>query len=179
MNNNTALTMENLNPRVIDLEYGVRGPVAIQAAEIEEAIKSGKHDFPFDHIIRANLGDGFASGHQIPITYIRQFIAGCTHPALMNSSYFPSDVKQRVERLLSACAGKNLGSYSGGPGIMAVREDIANFIQRRDGYPSDPHNIFLCNGASDGLKTVIKLLMNNNPKKPSGIVSLGRRKNLE
>ena len=96
----------------------------------------------------------------------------------MNSPDFPSDVKQQVERLVSACAGRNLGSYSGSPGIITVREDIANFIQQRDGYPSDPNNIYLCNGASDGLKTVIKLLMNNNPKKPSGIVSPKMKDNL-
>jgi alanine transaminase len=90
----------------------------------------------------------------------------------MNSPDFPSDIKQRVERMLSACGGKSLGSYTESQGIMAVREDIANYIQQRDGYPSDPKNIYLCNGASDGIKTIIKLLMNNNPKKPSGIVSL-------
>jgi len=54
--------------------------------------------------------------------------------------------------------------------LITIREDIANYIQQRDGYPADPLNIYLCNGASDGIKTVIKLLMNNDPKKPSGIV---------
>ncbi|CAF5195763.1 unnamed protein product, partial [Rotaria sp. Silwood1] len=38
-------------------------------------------------------------------------------------------------------------------------------------YPCNSSDIYLCNGASDGIKTVIKLLMNNDPKKPSGIVS--------
>lgn len=170
MDNNRALTMENLNPRIIDFAHDVRGPIAIRAAEIEQEIKSGTHKFPFNRIIRANVGDGFASGNQIPITYIRQFIAGCTYPALMNSPNFPLDVKRRVERLLSSCAGEDLGSYSESPGIITIREDIAAFIQQRDGYPSDPKDIYLCNGASGGLETVIKLLMNNNPKKPSGIM---------
>jgi alanine transaminase len=89
----------------------------------------------------------------------------------MEASDFPSDVKQRVERLLSACGGKSLGSYTESQGIITIREDIANYIQQRDGYPSDPNNIYLCNGASDGIKTMIKLLMNNDAKKPSGIVS--------
>jgi alanine transaminase len=94
----------------------------------------------------------------------------------MNSPDFPSDIKKRVGRLLSACGGKSLGSYTESQGIIAIREDIANYIQQRDGYPSDPNNIYLCNGASDGIKTVIKLLMNNNPKKPSGIVNLRKTK---
>ena len=88
----------------------------------------------------------------------------------MNSSDFPSDVKQRVERLLSACGGRSLGAYTESQGIISIREDVANYIQQRDGYPSDPLNIYLCNGASDGIKTIIKLLMNNDAKKPSGIV---------
>jgi len=76
-----------------------------------------------------------------------------------------------VDRLLSACGGKSLGSYTESQGIITIREDIANYIQERDGYPANPNDIYLCNGASDGIKTVIKLLMNTDVKKPSGIVS--------
>jgi alanine transaminase len=89
----------------------------------------------------------------------------------MKSSDFPLDIKKRVEYILSACGGQSLGSYTESQGIITIREDIASYIQQRDGYPSDPSNIYLCNGASDGIKTVIKLLMNNNLKQPSGIVS--------
>jgi alanine transaminase len=39
MDNKKILTMENLNPRVIDVEYAVRGPIVIRAAEIEKEIK--------------------------------------------------------------------------------------------------------------------------------------------
>jgi alanine transaminase len=34
-----TLTMENLNPRVIEVEYAVRGPIVIRAAEIEKQLK--------------------------------------------------------------------------------------------------------------------------------------------
>ena len=33
------LTIENLNPRVIDVKYAIRGPIAIRAAEIEQKLK--------------------------------------------------------------------------------------------------------------------------------------------
>ena len=33
------LTMENLNPRVIEVEYAVRGPIVIRAGEIENQLK--------------------------------------------------------------------------------------------------------------------------------------------
>ena len=90
----------------------------------------------------------------------------------MESADFPLDIKQRVERLLSACGGKSLGAYTESQGIITIREDIANYIQERDGHPANASDIYLCNGASDGIKTVIKLLMNNDANKPSGIVSL-------
>lgn len=50
---------------------------------------------------------------------------------------------------------------------------MANYIEQRDGYPANASDIYLCNGASDGIKTVIKLMMNTDPAKPSGIVSRG------
>ena len=83
---------------------------------------------------------------------------------------FPSDIKHRVERLLDSCGGKSLGSYTESQGIRTVREDIANYIARRDGYPANPSDIYLCNGATEGIRLVLKLLMNNDRNKPSGIV---------
>ena len=89
----------------------------------------------------------------------------------MDSPDFPSDIKQRVQRLLAACGGQSLGSYTESQGIITIREDIAKYIEERDGYPARAIDIYLCNGASDGIKTVIKLLMNTDSNKPSGIVS--------
>ena len=40
MDEKKILTMENLNPRVIEIEYAVRGPIVIRAGEIEKEIKS-------------------------------------------------------------------------------------------------------------------------------------------
>jgi len=40
MDNHKTLTMKNLNPRVIEVEYAVRGPILVRAAEIEKEIKS-------------------------------------------------------------------------------------------------------------------------------------------
>lgn len=44
------------------------------------------------------------------------------------------------------------GAYTTSQGIDCVRQDIANYIKRRDGgVPSDPDNIYLTTGASDGI----------------------------
>lgn len=37
--NTKVLTLENLNPHVKEVEYAVRGPIVIRAAEIEKQIK--------------------------------------------------------------------------------------------------------------------------------------------
>ena len=43
------------------------------------------------------------------------------------------------------------GSYSSSAGLDAVRADVAQFLQRRDGFPSRPQNIFLSSGASEAI----------------------------
>lgn len=44
------------------------------------------------------------------------------------------------------------GAYSISSGIQLIREDVARYIQRRDGgIPADPNNVFLSTGASDAI----------------------------
>jgi len=44
------------------------------------------------------------------------------------------------------------GAYTNSQGIDCIRHDVAKYIQRRDGgIPSDPDNIYLTTGASDGI----------------------------
>lgn len=47
------------------------------------------------------------------------------------------------------------GSYTDSPGIEIIRRHVAQYIERRDGIPSDYLNILLCAGASDGIKVCI------------------------
>ncbi|CAF1566035.1 unnamed protein product [Didymodactylos carnosus] len=90
---------------------------------------------------------------------------------MMNHLDFPSDIRKRVEQFLSCCDGRSIGSYTESRGLLCVRQAISEYIQKRDGgIISDPNDIYLCNGANDAIKTVIKLLMNNDVNKPSGIM---------
>lgn len=44
------------------------------------------------------------------------------------------------------------GSYSVSSGVRLIREDVARYVERRDGgIPADPDNIFLSTGASDAI----------------------------
>ncbi|XP_051024657.1 alanine aminotransferase 2 isoform X1 [Acomys russatus] len=162
------LTLESMNPQVKAVEYAVRGPIVLKAGEIEMELQRGIKK-PFTEVIRANIGDAHAMGQQ-PITFLRQVMALCTYPNLLNSPSFPEDAKKRARRILQACGGNSLGSYSASQGVNCIREDVAAFITRRDGVPADPDNIYLTTGASDGISTILKLLVSGGGKSRTGVM---------
>lgn len=79
-------------------------------------------------------------------------LSACFYPKLLESSEFASDVKEHARRILASCRGDSVGSYTDSTGLDVVRQDVAQFIQRRDGIPSNPENIILTAGASEGIK---------------------------
>lgn len=165
----SMLTAETMNPKIKKVEYAVRGPIVVRAAEIERELKSGAPK-PFEHVTRANIGDCHAVGNQ-PITFIRQVLACCLYPELMEFGNFPSDVVARAKHLLSGCAGQSMGSYTDSAGIELVRKDVAKYIEERDGgIPADPSNIFLTTGASDAIRTIMKLLLHAEGATPVGVM---------
>ncbi|KAB1273045.1 Alanine aminotransferase 2 [Camelus dromedarius] len=170
------LTLESMNPQVKAVEYAVRGPIVLKAGEIElELQRAPELDLlgikkPFTEVIRANIGDAHAMGQQ-PITFLRQVMALCTYPNLLDSPSFPEDAKKRARRILQACGGNSLGSYSASQGVNCIREDVAAYITRRDGgVPADPDNIYLTTGASDGISTILKILVSGGGKSRTGVM---------
>ncbi|XP_007954251.1 alanine aminotransferase 1 [Orycteropus afer afer] len=164
-----VLTVDTMNQCVRRVEYAVRGPIVIRALELEQELRQGVKK-PFTEVIRANIGDAQAMG-QKPITFMRQVLALCVNPELLSSPHFPEDAKRRAERILQACGGHSLGAYSISSGIQLIREDVARYIERRDGgIPSDPTNIFLSTGASDAIVTVLKLLVAGEGRTRTGVL---------
>lgn len=83
-----------------------------------------------------------------------------TYPELINivpEGTFPSDVVERAQTLLKANPGGS-GAYSVSQGIGIICKDVAEFISKRDGYPCDPSEIFLSNGASQSVQNSLTLL---------------------
>ncbi|KAL3998871.1 Alanine aminotransferase 2 [Acanthocheilonema viteae] len=161
---NRILTLENLNPNVIAMEYAVRGPLVIRALAIEKELNKGVKK-SFGNVIKANIGDAHAMG-QKPISFIRQVLACVNDPSLINSVKYLSDVKQRAELLLSGCSGSSVGSYSHSSGIEIIRKHVAEYITRRDGgIPSDPQHILLSSGASESIRNILKLFTNTDSRK--------------
>lgn len=166
-----TLILENLNPNVKVMEYAVRGPLVIRAGEIEKELEKGQKK-PFTEVIKANIGDCHAMG-QTPITFIRQVLALITYPRLLNDPSFPEDAKQRAQLILAGCRGGSVGSYTDSPGIEIIRRHVAEYIERRDGIPSDWQNVIISAGASDAIKNVLKLLICDvNGKKPGVLVPI-------
>ncbi|XP_066512209.1 alanine aminotransferase 2-like [Hoplias malabaricus] len=164
-----SLNMETLNPQVRALEYAVRGPIVIKAAEIERSLQEGDKK-PFTEVIKANIGDAHAMGQQ-PITFLRQVVALCTFPELMDSPSFPDDAKWRARRILQGCSGQSLGSYSASQGVDCIRQDVAAHIEARDqGVPSNWENIFLTTGASDGIMSMLRLLVSGEGRSRTGVM---------
>ncbi|GAB6027581.1 hypothetical protein CHUAL_001824 [Chamberlinius hualienensis] len=163
-----TLTIDNINPNIKNMEYAVRGPIVIKAAEIEKELEQGVKK-PFKEVIRCNIGDCHSLGQQ-PITFIRQVLAICSYPELLNDKSFPEDAKERAQRVLCSCKGKSVGSYSDSAGVEAVRRDVASYIEKRDGYPSNHLNVMLCAGASEGIRSVMKLLNYSSTGSPPGIM---------
>jgi alanine transaminase len=164
-----VLSMETLNPNVKKMEYAVRGPIVARAGEIEKELKEGVKK-PFKNVIRANIGDCHACG-QHSITFIRQVVALCTYPKLFESPDFPKDVKERAQRILDGCRGKSIGSYSDSVGVEVIRRDIAEYIKTRDGgIATDFNDVFLSTGASDGIKSILTLLMTGRDSPQAGVM---------
>nr|XP_060632000.1 alanine aminotransferase 1-like isoform X2 [Anolis sagrei ordinatus] len=164
-----VLTLESMNPCIKRMEYDVRGPIITRAVQLEKELQQGVKK-PFSEVIHVNVGDAQAM-EQKPITFFRQASALCTYPELLKDPNFPEDAKEKARRLLSACGGGSIGAYSTSSGIHLIRQDVARFIERRDGgISSNPENIFLSTGATNAIVTVLKMLVSGEGRSRMGVL---------
>lgn len=67
------LTVDQLNPAILKVQYAVRGELAIKAEDLREKLQSEKHDLPFTKVISSNIGNPQQKGlDQPPLTFTRQ-----------------------------------------------------------------------------------------------------------
>lgn len=158
-----TLSLDNINPNVIKVEYAVRGGIPAVAAKYEAELEQGKK-LPFDSIVWSNIGNPQQMPNlaQPPLTFWRQVAALTEYPALLDApketrdALFPTDVQQRARELLDAFG--SVGAYSTSKGVTLVRKHVAEFVEERDGYPEDVENIYLTAGASAGIMTLFQTL---------------------
>ena len=174
-------TIINVNQNILEMEYAVRGPIPQRAAKLKQAGKN---------VIFCNIGNPQALG-QPPLTYHRQVISLIEEPAkiererelkeifeespasnLRYEDFISEDILNLSEEILTK-TGMGVGAYTESKGYFFVREAIANFIDKRDRFApksnlqSNPESIFLTDGASDGAKRVLDLLI---AKKTDGVM---------
>lgn len=144
------IAMKDINPAIIEAEYAVRGAIVAKASELE---KTGKK------IIYCNIGNPQSLG-QKPLTYVKQLLSLCIHPTLIDTppQDYPSDVIETARTIIKA-SKHGLGAYSDSNGVRYIREAVSSFIQSRDGAVIDPDAIFLTDGASKGVQSVLNLLI--------------------
>ena len=163
-----SLNINNINPHVREAQYAVRGELATRAESYRAKLKKGypptppDDTLPFDQVISANIGNP-QQLDQKPFTFFRQVLSILEYPPLLENEEvlikslgYKQDVTDRARWLLSEV--KSVGAYSQSQGVPAIRNSVASYIERRDGYPSDPANIFLSAGASSGVNTLMNVI---------------------
>eukprot|EP00611_Tribonema_gayanum_P008029 TRINITY_DN1749_c0_g1_i5.p2 TRINITY_DN1749_c0_g1~~TRINITY_DN1749_c0_g1_i5.p2 ORF type:complete len:237 (-),score=75.38 TRINITY_DN1749_c0_g1_i5:128-838(-) len=147
-----VLSYEKVAESVKRAQYAVRGEIYLAASE---RIKKG------EKVIFTNVGNPHGLG-QKPLTFPRQVMALLTAPFLLDdprtATMFPADAITRAKTYLANIKG-GVGAYSDSVGNPYIRDEVAQFIQTRDGHAADPERIFLTNGASEAVRTLLRTLI--------------------
>jgi len=165
----------SINRNILEMEYAVRGPIPQRALELR---RQGRVTIP------CNIGNPQALG-QNPLTYYRQVLSLVEDPSrisreralnkllrmqksadLTENNLIGDYVLDLAESFLQKILA-GLGAYTESNGPLFIREAVAAFIDKRDnantsgGAKSNPANVFITNGASEGVKYIIELLVTN------------------
>ena len=157
------LQMSDLNEHVINAKYAVRGAIPQRASELQEQMKRDPTSVPFERIIHANIGNP-QQLEQKPLTFYRQVLSLLQYPELLKlaekdellARIYKKDAVRRASRLVKEIG--SVGAYSASQGIYYVRQTVADFITKRDGFKAYPEDIFLTSGASAAVDYLLSTL---------------------
>ncbi|KAM9501905.1 alanine aminotransferase 2-like [Clarias gariepinus] len=133
--------------------------------EFEQGLK--KH---YKSVLNVSSADFHRMGLK-PITFVRQVLAACFYPSLLNDERLPLDARERARRILGTCAGGSIGSYTVVRGIKELHASICDFITKRDGVVPVPENIYMTSGSQKALIMVLKLLVLSEGSLKTGVLS--------
>jgi alanine transaminase len=160
----SPVSLHTINPKVLKCEYAVRGEIVTLAQQLQDELKAKPGSKPFDEIIYCNIGNPQSLGQQ-PITFFREVLALTDHPAILDisetHSLFSADAIGRAWKILDQIPGSATGAYSHSQGIKGLRDTIVAGIEARDGFPADPNDIFLTDGASPAVHMMMQLLISS------------------
>ncbi|KAL0222615.1 hypothetical protein RCL1_002469 [Eukaryota sp. TZLM3-RCL] len=150
---------QEVNPRLVEAQYAVRGAIVIRAGDIDAEMKKGQTSYPFDNIVYLNIGNPMQL-MQKPLTFPRQVLSLFANPQLMDDhpEIYPIDVVKRARKITSSIPGYN-GAYSHSQGHAAIRTSVQNFIKKRDDVEIPLEDVYLTDGASQGVSNILRLLI--------------------
>ncbi|KAM3384268.1 hypothetical protein ACQJBY_008747 [Aegilops geniculata] len=156
------VSLDTINPKVLEFKYAVRGEIVTHAQNLEQELHKNPESLPFDEILYCNIGNPHSLGQQ-PVTFFREVLSLCDHPALLDKSethaLYSSDAIERAWQILEKIPGRATGAYSHSQGVKGLRDEIAAGIAARDGFHASGDNIFLTDGASPAVHMMMQLLI--------------------
>jgi aspartate/methionine/tyrosine aminotransferase len=147
------IRLEDIGRAVRETQYAVRGPIVARA---EELARQGRS------IVYCNIGNPQSFG-QRPLTWVRQVVALVEYPELLDrapAGTFPADAVEAA-RLVLRESGHGVGAYTESKGYRFVREAVAAFVRARDAIPADADHVYLTDGASKAVQSVLRLLISD------------------
>lgn len=149
-------SLDTIPQNIKDCEYAVRGQVLIRAEEMQKELQTPGHKLPFKKIVPCNIGNPQAVG-QAPLRFHREVMACIAEPSLLEKNVYAEDVCQRASHYLGGVLDGRMGAYSNSKGHAVFRQDVANWLTQRDGFDTDPEDIYLTDGASSAVKLVLQM----------------------
>jgi len=151
-----------MNQKVVHAEYAVRGRLPTRAAAIQKELTSGQSSYPFSQLVFCNIGNPQAVG-QRPLTFNREVLALLTAPQLLAKAeqlvemgLISVEAAARAKEYIEKSA--KVGAYTDSVGFSFVREEVCDFIEKRDGARPDSSHVMLTNGASEGVRLIMSAL---------------------
>lgn len=94
-----------------------------------------------------------------------QVLSLCEVPELLHdprvADLYPADVIERAKLYTSGLKG-GLGAYTESPGAITLRKCVAEAVERRDGFPCNPENLFLTDGASPCVHYILSMIIRDS-----------------
>ena len=162
VHNNHQKVLQSLSKNVITAEYAVRGQIPLRGEEITKQLQYGDTThYQFAQTTALNIGNPQAVG-QGTITFNRQVISGMLNQDLLETDAISEDAKNRCREFIQNCKSPPGAYTSNSKGWSFVRKSVAEFIKERDGIEDvDPDDIYLTNGASEGVRIAFRTLIRN------------------
>ena len=153
------VNIDNMNNHVKNVEYAIRGEINTKAMSLSKQLKSRSGTLPFEKIYQCNIGNPQVL-EQKPLSFVRQVTSLMLNPDILDivpKGTFPEDVIARAKKHMKSTP--SMGAYTESKGLPSVRDEICEFLEKRDGVKGDPNTLFLTNGASEAAKLFLSCIM--------------------